>query len=258
MDHNRFSCPYCDSLFTESKENTESPKPLVPEGLFNVSVGSVSYTVLGLLARSEHNDVLLARRARAATEQVVIKARKRDRSLDDEWHLLKRLEGQHSYLDRLLPLPVARGEFRGRNLLVLRWRPGFIHTLRYVKQVYPSGIESEASVWMWNRILDQLACLRELGERHGAISLDHILVHPRDHGVAFCGLGRTGGDCEEDLGASGRCIGQLLGRNAPHSLRDLTRCAAQFEHPLALKSELNKVARAAFGPPRYRHFNLRR
>jgi hypothetical protein len=253
-------CLYCDSNFTPLADFGAGPpqiRPeLVPKGLFEVSVGVTRYRVLGQLARGEHSRVLLARRAKAVTEQVVMKVSEEIGLLEKEWANLRHLVGRCSYLDSLLPEPVGLGMARGKPALVYRWRSGFIYNLAQVRKMFPSGVDPAATVWMWNRILDQLTSLRQLGYSHGSIRLEHLLVHPRDHGVAFCGWSSVAHGGQGDLAASGRCIGELLGRGAPRPLRELTTLAGQFDRPKDLKSELKKVARAVYGPPRFRPFVL--
>ena len=255
-----YKCHYCDSKFAPLggfASAVSGPRPdLIPKGLFELSVGSTRYRVLGRLASGEHSRVLVARKARPVTEQVVIKVSDDLGVLEKEWANLRDLTGRCSYLDRLLPDPVALGMARGKPALVYRWRSGFVYNLAQVRKKFSGGVDPAATVWMWNRILDQLTSLRHLGYSHGAIRLEHLLVHPRDHGIALCGWSRAACGGQEDLAASGRCIARLLGRGAPNSLCELARNADQFDCAADLKSELKKVARAVYGPPRFRPFVL--
>lgn len=258
-------CLYCDSVFKAPKTpEYRVPKPrsgLLPRGLFELPVGKAGYSILGRLAVGENSQVLLARRARATTEQVVVKVaqdKPSEEALRREYSNLTHLRGRDPYLDRLLPQPVDLAPARGRLALVYRWRSGFIHTLERARKEYPEGVDPAATVWMWNRILDQLTCLESLGYSHGDLRPEHLLVHARDHGVAFCGWSRARLGPQDDLAASGRCIRRLLGSDAPKALLELTACAHQFDHPESLQNELRKVAEAVFGPPQYRPFALPR
>ncbi len=253
-------CEYCCSVFTPLVEpGYRIPKPrpeLIPNGLFELAIGDLKYRVQGQLARGTASQVLLARRASAVSEQVVIKLGPPE--LQREWETLRHLQGRRELLDRLLPRPVHLGKVGDRTALVYRWRSGFIHTLQFARQQYPEGVPPEATVWMWNRILDHLSCLKELGYSHGDLRLEHLLVHVRDHGIAFCGWGQARLGEQGDLEASGRCMGELLGPGAPSQLLDLVYSAHLYNGPQHLKSELKRVATAVFGPPRYQPFALPR
>ena len=93
---------------------------------------------------------------------------------------------------------------------------------------------------MWNRILDQLDRLKQLGDSHGDLKLEHLLVHPRDHGIAFCGWGKARLGPQNDLEMSARCIASLLGKRAPKPLLELTQSAHQFEGPSPAKKRTSE------------------
>ena len=255
-----FLCQYCDTDFRPTVDlgyRIPEPRPeLIPDGLFEVELGSARYRVRGRIAVGEHSQVLLARTACAATRQVVLKVSRDAERLESEWSTLRHLCNRDSYLDRLLPQPLKLGAWRGKAVLVTGWRSGFLHTLAYARKRRPAGLDPAALVWIWNRILDQLAVLRDLGYSHRALRPEHLLVHPRDHGVAFCGWGEAVMKPHQDLADSGRCLTELMGRGTPRALRELAESAYQFEHPHHLQSELKKVTRAEFGPPRFVPFAL--
>ena len=128
------TCHYCDSTF-EPPETLTNPVPrerpeLIPEGLFELEVGDSRFRVLGQLGRGENSQVLLARRAVAVTEQVILKVFFHSDSSDNEWSAIHHLHGRCDYLDRLLPLPVVRGVVRGRTVHAYRWRSGFVPGLK--------------------------------------------------------------------------------------------------------------------------------
>ncbi len=254
-DDGLLNCQYCDSVFKPMIDlgyQIPGPRPeLVPKGLFEVSVGDARYRILGRLARGEHSQVLLARRASATTEQVVIKVADDMSLLEAEWNNLRHLEGRCHYLDRLLPFPIGLGMARGRAAMVYRWRSGFVHNLTQVRGMFRKFDPAHA-VWIWNRILDQLTSLRQLGYHHGSLSPEHLLVHPRDHGIAFCGWRTATLGSGDDLAQSGRAVLYLLDSDAPRELRELAQNAGYFDKPRELQSELQKVARAVYGPPRFR------
>ncbi|MCA9778623.1 MAG: serine/threonine protein kinase [Candidatus Eremiobacteraeota bacterium] len=258
-DGRLLNCPYCDSVFKPMIDlgyQIPGPRPeLVPKGLFEVSVGDTRYRILGRLAQGEHTQVLVARRAAAVTEQVVIKVASDMSLLEAEWANLRHLDGRCNYLDRLLPHPISLGMARGRAALVYRWRSGFVYNLAQIRRMF-RRFDSAHAVWIWNRVLDQLTSLRQLGYCHGSLRPQHLLVQPRDHGIAFCGWRTAALGRGDDLAESGRTILHLLDLDAPPELRELAESAGCFEKPRELKSELQKVARAVYGPPRFRRLVL--
>lgn len=256
-----YICPYCDSYFGPPQglnNNLKVGYNSAPDGLLEIAFADRKYRVLGQLAKGAHSTVLLARRAGLLTEQVVLKVSDRAEVLQREWRTLRHLEGRCSYLDRLLPRPVAHGKVGGRCVLAYRWRSGFVHTLALAKKQYPEGVPAVACVWMWNRILDQLMSLHHLGYSHGNIKLENLLVHPRDHGIAFCGWSQARLGEGADLEQSGRCIAQLLGPNAPRPLLKLARQAGEYASACRLQDQLQRVAEAVLGPPRFIPFALPR
>lgn len=256
-----YICLYCDSNFGPSGEQVSLPEAAdgrLPTGLFEVRLGDRRYSVLGQLAQGEHSRVLLARRASLVSEQVVLKVSRQVEILEKEWSTLRHLQGRCSYLDMLLPRPVARGEVRSRHILAYSWRSGFVHTLAYARKQYLEGVPAAAVVWMWNRILDQLSALHDLGYSHGDLSLEHLLVHPRDHGIAFCGWGKARLGGQGDLAQSGRVVLELLGPGAPGALVNLAEEAGCYRHADQLQQGLKRVAEAVFGPPRFVPFALPR
>ena len=253
------SCSYCDTIFSVVKESAAPAEPmkkedLLPKGLFEVTIDGKGYRVLGELARGKRCQILLARRARAATEQVVIKLSDNHAHLREEWHQLRNLQGRRSYLDRLLPQPVACGKLETATALVYRWRSGFVYNLEQVKKSFPNGVDPAAAVWMWGRLLDQIACLASFGYSHGGIELSHVLIHPRDHGIALCSWGRAGLGEPGDLEASGRCIAELLGRRGPTPLLALADKAGTYTDPEQLAAELRDTAQRLFGEPKFTKF----
>lgn len=255
-----YICLYCDTNYTPAKDpefRIPAPRPeLVPRGLFEVVLGESRFRVLGKIALGEHSQVLLARTARAATQQVVLKVSHQAEALEREWSTLRHLQHRCSFLDRLLPMPLKLGQVNGRHVLVTSWRGGFVHTLAYASKRRPKGLDPQATVWIWNRVLEQLSRLEAFGYSHGNLRLEHLLVHPRDHGIAFCGWSRAALGHTDDLADSGRCISELLGSTAPRSLLELAASAHEFQSPSQLKRELKKVALAEFGPPRFVPFAL--
>ncbi len=260
-------CAYCDSEFyAPPLAGFRIPQPRVYphlEGVGLVEVGSHTYRVHGRLARGLHGDVFLGRRERALTEMVLIKVAHRDGAsgLRREWDTIGRVRACHEFLAHLLAVPIVLEmghchRSKRRLTAVYRWRSGFSFTALDAHDQYPRGVSPRAVVWIWNRVLDTLACLHESRYSHNAIALEHLLLHPRDHGVALCGWSEASLGQGEDLASSGACMATLLGRGAPRELRDLARQAGHYTSVDDLKKELKTVAGRLFGPPRFHEFTL--
>jgi hypothetical protein len=266
------------------------------------------YLLLGRLAQGESTDVYLGSRMGRVTERVVIKVL---RALEDadlvlrEWRILHALhasEARAAALFRgLLPQPVAKGTVDtgdgiARLALVYRWRSGFQHTARDIARVYPRGIDARAAVWIWRRVLELLSWVHETGHVHGAVLPEHMLVHPRDHGVVLCGwscatalgaherlpawneaaralypsdvLAGAPPSPGTDIAMSARCIATLLGGDprardlpgkVPSKLAGLVRSEVDPRPGAsgwALRERVGETAKELFGPPRYEKFEM--
>lgn len=256
------TCPYCASeLYAPPQKGyrvpAERPYPQ-PSGIAVFEVGNARYRVHGRLARGRHSNVYLARRDRALTQLVILKVARRDgvEGLRREWSALHHVRARDEFLRHMTAAPVAFAESDDRVTAVYRWRPGFSFTFLDARREYPRGVDPRAAVWMWNRLLDQLSCLESVGWSHGAIAPEHLLLHPRDHGVALCGWSEAGRSQRDDLNQSGAAISTLLGSDAPKPLRELAQHAACFADAASLKQELARISESAFGPPRFHTFTL--
>jgi hypothetical protein len=165
-----------------------------------MEVGDARWAPGALVARGEISDVFAGQRARWPSERVLIKVLRdgKDRALfDHEWEVLERLhsgsaEGAAAILARI-PEPVAHGRVTdgtraGAEVTVLRWASGFRHTVEDFRRAWPGGIDPQASVWVWRRILEVLAFLHKQGLAHGAVLPVHLLVEDGEHGVRLVGF----------------------------------------------------------------------
>ncbi|MCE9666485.1 hypothetical protein LY474_01555 [Myxococcus stipitatus] len=199
------TCEYCGAMVS-AKGVTVWPRPTRPadDPPFapdrpRVTVADTRYVLLGRLGRGDSSDVFLARRDARLTELVVLKVA---RALEDadllgaEYALLEALQASQAqgaeHFTRLLPQPVAQGVAKEafgtpRRATVYRWASGFQHTFTELRDVYPSGIDPRAAVWMWKRALELLGFVHRAGHVHGAVLPPHLLVHPRDHGLMLVG-----------------------------------------------------------------------
>jgi hypothetical protein len=278
-------CKFCSVLLAPVGSDwkaapVDAPEePLRDPHLPRLWVGGHRYAVLGRLARGEGGDVFRARRDARLTEQVLVKVAKDDAGaarLEREQAVLDELEASTvqgaAHFTRLLPQRVEHGVARlgmngrdgERRVAVMRWRSGFVHTWDDVRAAHPSGVTPETSVWMWKRVLELLGWVHRNGIAHGAVTLPHLVLHARDHGVVLVGWSEArAGSPEGDLAASARAVIQVLGdvSRAPAPLArlldDHARLAPGHETDAwTLKDKLDAVARQAFGPPRFVPFAM--
>lgn len=87
---------------------------------------------------------------------------------------------------------LCRREIDGDELVCLVLEPldGF-YTLTEVMNAYPLGIEGRDVAWMWRRILVALGFAHEVGIVHGAVTPDHVMIHPEEHGLVLVGWGSS-------------------------------------------------------------------
>lgn len=261
------SCPYCGSEFyLPPLPGFRIPAPRAyphPSGLGTVRVGDHLFRIHGKLGEGSHCSVFLARRERALTEMVVLKVAGAggEEALRREWETVHKLRPRQEFLSHLIPAPVLwgmadRGSHTKYPTAAYRWMPGFHFTLLDAKRQYPEGVDPKAVVWIWNRLLDLLDCLHSLGYGHHAVRPEHVLLHPRDHGATLCGWSRAARPVGDDLADCGRSIASVLGSDAPPALTRLALASERYEHAHLLKEELQRVARACFGPPAFHPFSL--
>jgi hypothetical protein len=227
------------------------------------------------LGAGETSDVFFGERARRPTELVVLKVW-RDASATPpfapQWRLLESLgrsEGRRSPLmTTLLPQLVVMGTMRSRSgverpALVTRWRSGYRCTLRDVRRAYPAGVDAQTAVWIWRRLLELLGWIHHNGVVHASVRPEHVLLHPRDHGVVLVGWSHAAPvgsmACQtDDVVASAESLRSVLTGSPPAPLRSVLDAASRGARSdaVALSAEVCEAAREAFGPPRYHPFTM--
>lgn len=69
-----------------------------------------------------------------------------------------------------------------RQANVIELQDGF-RTLAEVRAAHPDGLDPRDAAWMWRRLLVALGFAHRAGVLHGAVLPEHVLIHPRDHGL---------------------------------------------------------------------------
>lgn len=106
---------------------------------------------------------------------------------------LKTLAAHPKFIDHQMLFPKLIESIRHRDTKTRTERrvniferlPGDLVTLGQVKEAYPRGIPPKDVAWIFRRVLGALGLAHRAGIIHGAISPEHILVHPVDHVVVM-------------------------------------------------------------------------
>ncbi|HEY0589495.1 MAG TPA: protein kinase family protein [Pseudoduganella sp.] len=279
------ACPYCDATVTRSDSIVDVASFHEALQRFqndsagqDARCGERRYRILRQLYIGASSRVMLARRCGRLGEHVVLKFANAAK-LEREHEILRQLQADTSsgsaYFSQRLPESIALGpDDNGGTVLVLRHPPGYWGSLAEVHRQYGTGLDARHVVWMWRRVLEVLAHVHSIGWSHGAVSLEHMLVHPADHGVFLVGWSRAQrhADQSRDLMQSAWSMRALLaGQRAgddvpalpasvPAPLAEVLQHACSDAHWLqeqgaaGLHYEVTSAAAAAFGPPRFLHF----
>lgn len=244
-----------------------------------LSIADTQWVEQSLLARGEISDVYIAKRARFPSELVLLKVLRDAEDaplLDREWRALNQL--QDSSLGSRIPDPVVKSD----HACAYRWASGFIHTFESIREAYPDGIPAVAAIWVWRRILEVLAVMRQAGLVHGALLPNHLLIQKGEHGVRIVGFSCADAPnaplrlvstqfesfypasslksgkltSSMDIVMSARCVAYLLGTHAPPPLADLLRRMGTDDDrsdadPWKLRKEVGELGTALFGPPAF-------
>jgi hypothetical protein len=143
----------------------------------------------------------------------------------------------------------------------------------------PSGLDPRHIVWIWRRGVETLGFVHASGWVHGDLGLDHLLLHPAEHGLHVIGWARAerlDGEAlargrERDLLQLAWAVRAVLhGAGAgpptipastPAPLAALLRQATEDDawrrgrSAEAIEHELTRAAEASFGAPRFVAFD---
>ncbi|WP_202512994.1 molecular chaperone DnaJ [Streptomyces sp. SID3343] len=98
-------------------------------------------------------------------------------------------EGDPEYTD-YVPRLVESFRYRDaatgteRRANVIERVRGF-RSLTEVQEAYPDGLDARDVAWMWRRLLVAVGYAHRAGVVHGAITPDHVLIHPHRHGLVL-------------------------------------------------------------------------
>lgn len=199
-EHVTVVCRYCRAHVMPGGVLDPVPQRMPDDGRPRLSVAGRTYLVEGHLAAGDHAEVYRGRWVVRLGELVLLKIARDPAgaaALRHEQAFLRRLwdspaRGADHFVHRLPPpIDLAPIQVAGveRVVSVMRWRSGFHTPLQQAMQAHPDGIDGRVLVWIFKRMLELLAFTHASGVVHGAITPDHILVHPRDHGAILVGWG---------------------------------------------------------------------
>ncbi len=293
-------CPYCGATVTRSRSFVEAAQ--LREAAARVQAQALAtydwshptlrwqqqrLQLLKRVGSGERAEVFLAERMAPLPERVVVKlahASTNPGELAAEAEILCALRAGLSEVAASaawrVPQVIASGvgEMAGgqtRELLLLRHPAGYWGSLEQALHYAPAGIDPRHAVWIWRRVLDVLALVHASGWTHGDLTLEHWLVHPRDHGVNLVGWSRALAGAEgvaiaRDLQQSAWSLRRLLsggetlptfGGRTPSPLVDLLQRSSEDAAWCAevgargIDQSLVAAAHAAFGAPRFIPFN---
>lgn len=190
-------CSYCGTQNLDGRPGGPVPARVPADERVRLNLGGRTYVLEGPLGRGDSSDVYRARWVVRLGELVFVKVEAAAADPDllrGEWECLIDLQGSTAdgadhFVSRL-PAPVAHGLIdsdRPRVASVFGWMPGFSHSLSEACDEHPDGVPGEVLVWLLKRLLEELGFVHRSGWVHGAVTPDHVLVHPRDHGAQLIG-----------------------------------------------------------------------
>jgi hypothetical protein len=163
---------------------------------------------------------------------------------------------------------------------------GFV-SLRQVRATYPGGVDPRDAAWMWRRLLVALGAANRAGLIHGAVTPDHVLIHPAEHGLVlidWCYSGpapatrlpalvsryagwyppeiRAGAAAGPDLDIwlAARCLTELTGDRRPAPMSAfahgclLANPGRRPQEAWALLAEFDELLAQLYGPRTFRPF----
>lgn len=265
-----------------------------------VRVGSNRYGLMASLGRGTASQVFLARRLHPFAGHSTLKLScdaDGAACLAREATVLAALMALRSagsaYFSQRLPQLVATAPFHwlagsafdqpdpANHALVLRHPTGYWGSLADALTTHVGLPDARHAVWVWRRVLEVLAYVHDNGWSHGDIVLEHLLVHPADHGVQLIGWGAAQNAQRHHKARQDRDLMQLawslrrwlagpqsagsaapaLPSSVPQPLAELLGRSSEdsrwvsLQTAAALQQQLSQAAIASFGAPRFLAFS---
>jgi serine/threonine protein kinase len=205
----------------------------------------------------------------------------------NEAKVLRRLREDPDYERWWSYVPEIKKSYRHRSpdgkvrqVNVLERLDGF-YTLEEVAHAYPAGIAGRDMAWMWRRVLVALGFVHRHGIIHGAITPEHVLIHPAMHGVVLVDwtlAGKPGERLKARIGkwrdlypsettlserldihmASLTMATVLSDRMTPSPIHAFMKGCRVSRLPSAwkLKEEFDELLEKLYGPRTYRPFRM--
>lgn len=161
-------------------------------------------------------------------------------------------------------------------------------SLADVRAAYPDGLNPRDLAWMWRRLFVVLGLAQQVGVVHGAVTPDHILIQPDQHGlvlVDWCYSVETGAkvpaispywrdlyapeilakepvDASTDLFMASKTMLWMLGPNPPTQFAAFVKGTAlqaksrRPQDPWELQREFDELIDRLFGPRKFRPFSM--
>lgn len=258
------SCAYCDATLALHPNTVFAARFdrafAQADTSADLRVAGVPYTIEARIGGGARADVYSAVRARPPSERVIVKL-SRTEPLDDELAVLlalheSRAAGFAHFVTRL-PQIVSHGlcEPTGRRAIVYRRLSGFTHTLAALRAQQPA-LDPRHAAWIVRRLYELLSWVHASGFAHGAVSEDHIVLNPRDHGAMLISWSHGQlDDGEQDVAAVARAVLWSPIPGAVGSL--LAHLAVAGGDAADAERRVAAAARADFGPPRFVPLHLR-
>ena len=161
-------------------------------------------------------------------------------------------------------------------------------SLAEVRSAFPAGVDPRDAAWMWRRLLVAIGAAHRAGLVHGAVLPEHVLIHPRAHGVVLIDWCYSGKACaplpalvrryqdwyppeiaargpagpDADIWLAAACMSELTGDLMPSRLAAFVR-GCQVASPRGrphdaweLLAELDELLGRLYGPRTFRPFAI--
>ena len=165
------------------------------------------------------------------------------------------------YVPRYIEAFAYRRGRTNRQAIAYQAVPG-LFSLRDVLDTYPNGCDAKDTAWMMRRLLFALALVHSTGWRHGAVTLDHVMIHPIEHGVLLFDWTQADQDMAQakaDVMAAAEVMLAITARPMPVRMERFLgalRKGHGLPNAMELVDEYDSLIVDLWGPRRYRPFQM--